>query len=440
MSDIGIGVISTAISLLLLGLGIPVGISLISGGFLGLLVLFEWNLKQALMVLGSSPYYSSASFELSVIPLFIVMGLFAMHTGSSKAAYTSAYKWFGRIPGSLGIATLIAAAAFGATCGASLAVAAIFTKVSFPEMIKRGYNKSIAAGLIVAGGCLGMLIPPSTVAVIYGILTGVSIGKLFLGGLGPGIFYTIIFSSAIGILAFFKKNIAPPIKEKISLKEKLISLKDFWSILLLAAIVLGGIYTGVFTPTEAAALGALASFILFIFLGKFSWRKLADALLDSAQTSVMIFLIIIGAAIFARMMSLSGLTSWITDTVSNSGFSPKLIFIFFLIVYIVLGMFLDSISMMCITLPVVFPLTKSFGFDPIWTATLIIISMEIGLLTPPMGLNVYVVKGAAGSSVTLEEVFRGSFFFIPLFVVGIVLFFFFPEIITWFPSKMMKLP
>ena len=440
MNDIVIGITGAAIAILFLVLGVPVGISLIVGGFLGLVAIFDWNLQQALMILGSSPYFSSASFELCVIPLFIVMGLFAMHTGSSEAAYTSAYKWFGRVPGSLGIATLFAAALFGATCGASLAVSAIFTKVSLPEMLKRGYNKSIACGIIVAGGCLGMLIPPSTVAVIYGILTGVSIGKLFLGGLGPGIFYTILFSGAISILAFFRKDIAPPIEEKIPLKEKLISLKDFWSILLLALIVVGGIYLGVFTPTEAAALGALASFIMFIIMGKFSWKKLGDALLDSAQTTVMIFVIIIGAAIFSRMMCLSGLTSWITDTVANSGFSPKVIFIFFLIVYVVLGMFLDSISMMCITLPVVYPLTKSFGFDPVWTALVIIVTMEIGLLTPPMGLNVYVVKGAAKETVTLEQIFRGSFFFIPLFILGIALFFIFPEIITWLPSKIMKLP
>ncbi|MCG7853588.1 MAG: TRAP transporter large permease [Methanosarcinaceae archaeon] len=429
------GIVGT---LLCLVLGIPVGISLIAGGFLGLLGIFNWDIFRAMSILGSSAYFSSACFELCVIPLFIIMGLFAMHTGSSEAAYRSAYKLFGRIPGSLSIATLVAAALFGATCGASLAVAAIFTKISLPEMLRRNYNKSIACGTITAGGCLGMLIPPSVVAVVYGILTGVSIGKLFLGGVGPGIFYTIVFSLSICLLATIRKDIAPPIDEHISWKEKLISLKDFWSVLLLATIVIGGIYLGVFTPTEAASLGAFAAFIMLLVMGRFSWEKLKGALLESAQTTVMIFMIIIGAAIFARMMTLSGITALITEGVANSTLPPKVIFVLFLGMYLIMGMFLDSISMMCITLPIVFPLTNSFGFDQIWTATLIIIVMEIGLQTPPMGLNVYVVKGAAGDSVTLEEVFRGALFFVPIFIIGIVLFFIFPGIISWLPQRIMQ--
>lgn len=433
-----LGIMGVFGTLFCLVLGIPVGISLMAGGFLGLLGIFNWDILRAMSVLGSSAYFSAASFELCVIPLFIVMGLFAMHTGSSEAAYKSAYKLFGRIPGSLSIATLVAAAAFGATCGASLAVAAIFTKISLPEMLKRNYNKSIACGTITAGGCLGMLIPPSVVAVVYGILTGVSIGKLFLGGVGPGIFYTIVFSLSICFLATIKKDIAPPIDEYTSWKEKLISLKDFWSVSLLAVIVIGGIYLGVFTPTEAASLGALAAFIMLLVMGRFSWEKLKGALLESAQTTVMIFIIIIGAAIFARMMTLSGITALITEGVANSSFPPKVIFILLLFVYLIMGMFLDSISMMCITLPIVFPLTQSFGFDQIWTATLIIIVMEIGLQTPPMGLNVYVVKAAAEEKVTLEEVFRGALFFVPIFVLGIVLFFIFPNIITWLPQRIMQ--
>ena len=438
MSNMVMGIMGVFGTLFCLVLGIPVGISLMAGGFLGLLGIFNWDILRAMSILGSSAYFSSASFELCVIPLFIVMGLFAMHTGSSEAAYRSAYKLFGRIPGSLSIATLVAAALFGATCGASLAVAAIFTKISLPEMLKRNYNKSIACGTITAGGCLGMLIPPSVVAVVYGILTGVSIGKLFLGGVGPGIFYTIVFSLSICLLATFRKDIAPPIDERTSWKEKLISLKDFWSVLLLAAIVIGGIYLGVFTPTEAASLGAFAAFIMLLVMGRFSWEKLKGALLESAQTTVMIFLIIIGAAIFARMMTLSGITALITEGVANSTLPPKVIFVLFLGVYLIMGMFLDSISMMCITLPIVFPLTNSFGFDQIWTATLIIIVMEIGLQTPPMGLNVYVVKGAAEDNVTLEEVFRGALFFVPIFIIGIVLFFIFPEIISWLPQRIMQ--
>lgn len=438
MNQMEYGLVGTAVSLAFLFAGVPVGLALMAGSFLGLLGIFGWNFQESLMILGSAPYYSSASFELCVIPLFVLMGLFSMYTGSSEGAYRSAYKWFGRIPGSLAVATLFATALFGSTCGASLAVCAIFTKVSLPEMVRRNYNKSIATGTITAGGCLGMLIPPSTIAVVYGILTGESIGKLFLGGVGPGIFYTLAFSVGVIGLASIRRNIAPPIEERFSWKEKLISLKDVWSIALLALIVIGGIYTGLFTPTEAAALGALCSFALFIVMGHFTWAKLGKALLDSSQTTVMIFFVLIGASVFSRMMCLSGLSSSITESIAQSGLAPKMIFALFLGMYLVMGMFLDSISMMCITLPVVYPLTVSFGFDPIWTATQILIMMEIGLLTPPMGLNVYVVNGAAEGQVTLEEVFRGALFFLPIFLLGMGLFFFVPEIITWLPSRMLK--
>jgi tripartite ATP-independent transporter DctM subunit len=438
MNQMEYGVLGTAVSLAFLMAGVPVGLALMAGSFLGLLGIFGWNFGESLMILGSAPYYSSASFELCVIPLFVVMGLFSMYTGASEAAYRSAYKWFGRIPGSLAVGTLFATAAFGSTCGASLAVCAIFTKVSLPEMVRRNYNKSIASGTITAGGCLGMLIPPSTIAVVYGILTGVSIGKLFLGGVGPGIFYTLAFSLGVILLASIRKNIAPPIEERFSWKVKIIGLKDFWSIFLLALIVIGGIYTGLFTPTEAGAIGAICAFALFIVNRQFTWGRLGKALLDSTRTTVMIFFVLIGASIFSRMMCLSGLSSSITESIAHSGLPPKMIFVLFLGMYFVMGMFLDSISMMCITLPIVYPLTESFGFDPIWTATQILIMMEIGLLTPPMGLNVYVVKGAAEGQVSLKEVFQGALFFLPIFLLGMGLFFFVPEIITWLPSRMLK--
>jgi len=430
-----IGLIGIAITLILLILKTPVGVCLGIGGFFGLMGIYGWNFGMAASQVGSAPFFTAFSFELSVIPLFILMGHFALYAGVGEEAYIAAYKLVGRVPGGLYIGTLVACALFGTSCGASLAVAAIFTKICLPEMLRYGYNKSLACGTICAGGCLGMLIPPSTLAVVYGLICEQSIGKLFIGGIGPGIMYTILFSLGTGAVCIFRPELAPRADIQVSLREKLLVIRHIWKVLLLGGIVLGGIYSGIFNPTEAGAVGALAAFIMYV-AKRFSWASLKESLLEASSVTCMIFLIFIGATIFSRMLGLSGISPLILKTVSGLEVSPIWIFSGFLLLYILMGMLLDSISMLCITMPIVLPLTMAWGFDPTWTGLMIIIAMEVGLLTPPMGLNVYVVKGAAGDVVSLEEVFKGALLFVPLFFVGMAILVVEPQIITWLPGLM----
>jgi C4-dicarboxylate transporter DctM subunit len=398
------------------------------------------GLSKAIGILATTPYSTVAVFDLSVLPLIILMGALAMHIGATEAAYRAAQKWLGRFPGGLAIATVFASAAFGAACGSSAATAAIFTKVSLGEMTRAGYQPRLSCGSIAAGATLGMLIPPSALGIIYGILTEQSIAKIFLGGIGPGILLAIIFSIGIYILVSHEPALAPRFELDVSWKERMLSLLGLWGVAVLASIVLGGIYVGVFTATEAAAVGCFAAFAMFMISKERSLKALWRALIEAGQTNAMVFLVLIGAMIFSRMLAVTGITGHFIDAVSSSTLHPKVILGILLIMYLVMGCFLDSISMMSITLPVVFPLMMSFRFDPIWLGLVIIVVIEMGLLTPPMGLNVYVVKATAGESVNLEEIFIGCFPFLIMMLAGLLLIIFIPEIITWLPNAMFSRP
>lgn len=433
------GVIGVICVLVLIALGMHIGPSLATGGFLGLLLLFG-DLGTAMGILTTTPYFTVAVFALAILPLIIVMGVLAMRFGATEAAYSAAYKWVGRLPGGLAISTIFACAAFGAACGSSAATAAIFTKVSLPEMGRVGYRPRLSCGSIAAGGTLGMLIPPSALGVIYGVLTEQSIAKIFIGGIGPGILLAIIFSIGIYILVRHNPNLAPRMELHVSWRERITSLAGLWGIALLAIVVLGGIYTGIFTATEAAAVGCFAAFLMFLISKRRSWGAIWSALLEAGRTNAMVFMILIGAMIFGRMLAVTGMTGKFIDAVTASGLPPMAILGAFLVMYLVMGCFLDSISMMCLTLPVVFPLMMSFGFDPIWFGLVVIVAIEMGLLTPPMGLNVYVIKAAAGKDISLEEIFVGCIPFFFMMLIGLILLIFIPQIILWLPTTMFPTP
>lgn len=435
IDPISAGTFGTMCVLVLIALGTHIGPSLAAGGFLGLVLLFG-DLSTAMGILSTTPYSTVAVFDLAVLPLIILMGVLTMHVGVTDGAYDAAYKWLGRLPGGLAIATVFACAAFGAACGSSAATAAIFTKVSLPEMRKAGYHTKLSCGSVAAGGTLGMLIPPSALGIIYGILTEQSIAKIFLGGVGPGILLAILFSLGIYIMVLRTPSLAPRMKMNFQWREKMASLAGLWGVALLALLILGGIYTGVFTATEAAAVGCFAAFVMFALSKQRSWNALWSALLEAGRTNAMVFMVLIGAMIFSRMLAITGITNKFIDAVSSSGLHPMVILWSFMVMYLVMGCFLDSISMMSITLPVIFPMMSSFGVDPIWFGLVVIVVIEMGLLTPPMGLNVYVVKATAGESVRLEDVFAGCLPFLFIMLVGLFLIVFIPGIITWLPNTM----
>jgi len=437
MTPIESGLVGVVITLILLLSSIPVGISLGTGGFLGFVIMFGGDFGLALEILSSTPYHSVASFEYTVIPLFILMGILALQSGMGEEIYSTTRVWFGHLRGGLGLATIIGCAAFGACTGSSAVSCALFTKLSFPQMVRYRYQKSFALGTISSGALLGMLIPPSGLAIIYGILTESSIGKLLIGGIGPGLLFTVIWSIGILVRARLNPDLAPASPDWYSIKEKMVSLKGIWGPTFLAIVILGGIYSGVFTPTEAAATAAFAAFVMILVRRKLTREGLRDALLETGSTSCMIFLIFMGAVIFSRMLSVSGISNEILEVVTSSSLSPGVILFLILVVFLVLGCFLDSISMMGLTMPILDPVFEQMGWDPIWIGLVVISVIEMGLITPPLGLSCYVVKATAGNDCTLEEVFRGSLFFLFLMVPGVILLILFPQIITWLPNKML---
>jgi tripartite ATP-independent transporter DctM subunit len=425
------------IAVVFLILSVPVGISLGTGGFLGFILIYKGNVTLALGQLINTPYFSIAHFDYTVIPLFILMGVLALQSGMGEEIYDTTVKWFGRLRGGLAMATIMGDAAFGACTGSSAVSAALFTKISLPQMLRYNYQKSFAAGTVAGGALLGMLIPPSGLAVIYGILTETSIGKLLIGGIGPGLLFTAIWCVAIYVRARINPSLAPAADMRFTMREKLVTLKGMWGPALIGIVILGGIYSGVFTATEAAAVAAFVCFLVLTVRGKLTGQNLKAALLETGSTSCMIFMIFVGAIIFSRMLSISGISGKVAADITGSGLSPTVILLLLLAMYLVLGCFLDSISMMTLTMPLLDPIFEGLGWDPVWIGLVVICVIEMGLITPPVGLSCYVVKATAGDQVTLEEVFGGSFFFLVLMVPGMILLILFPEIITFLPNMML---
>ena len=424
----------------LMSLGIHVGLALGVTGFLGMIVM-TGRFELALGLLTTTPYSTSAVYAFAILPLFILMGLFAMHAGLSIRAFDAAYKWVGRLPGGMAIATTWANAMFAACTGSSVVACAVFTRISLPEMTKRNYDKSFACGTIAAAGMLGMLIPPSALMIIYVILTEQSIGLLLIAGIGPGILLTTIFTAGIVIFAIRNPEKAPKAEFSTELMEKVKASAGVSGIVVLVLGIIYGMYSGIFTPTEAGAAGALGSLIMALAFRGLNWQRFTAAMREAAQTTALIFFILIGAMIFARFLILTGLPGEFVDTVNASGLPVMLIVILFLIMYVFLGMFQDSISMMSITLPIVHPIIVGLGIDPIYFAMLVIMAIEIGLITPPVGLNVYTVRSVAvqmpeGANITLEDIFRGILPFFFLAVIALVILVAAPPISTYLPSKM----
>jgi len=430
---LAIASIFVLVLLLLAGLHVAVSLGLV--GVVGFAMLTDWT--AGLGLLRTTPYKVVANFTFFAIPVFILMGQFANYGGLSADIYSVVHKWLGRVRGGLAMATTASCATFAAACGSSVATAATFTQVALPEMLKYGYDKRLAAGAIAASGTLGALIPPSGLMIIYGIITEQSIGKLLIAGFIPGVISAIIYMGMISCWAKLRPEIAPIITERLSWGEKLGSLYKVWGIALLSAIVMGTIYTGAATPTEAGAFGAFGAFLIMIFKGSFSKTNFRDTILDTASSTTMLFTIIIGAYIFSRFLAITNVGPELADYLVSSGLSPYFVLAGFLLMYVFLGMFMDPAAMMAITLPIVFPIVVEMGFSGIWFGVLVIKTSEIGLITPPVGLNVYTVNASAHGLVRLEEVFRGITPFFAMDVLTLVILVAFPEISLWLPNQML---
>ena len=427
------GLIGFVALFVLLALRMPIGIAMMLVGAVGIAILNSTN--AALNVLGSFPYTYSAVFTLSVIPLFVMMGAFATVSGMGADLYRTAYSWVGHRRGGLASATILACAGFAALSGSSIAAAATMGKVALPEMERYRYDNRLATGTIAAGGTLGILIPPSTVLIVYALLTEQSVGRLFLAGFLPGLLLTVLFVTTVFIVAVLRPDAGPP-GEKPSLRERMSVLLNSGALLFIVLIVIGGIYLGVFTVTEAAAIGAFLTFSHALWRGKMTLRNFFDALLDTVKTTSMVFFILIGAHFFAPFLALTRIPVELAGMIGELAIPAVAILAMILVAYIILGTFMEGFAMMVLTVPIVLPIILTLGYDPIWFGIVMVIVLEMGLISPPVGLNVFVVKGVA-QHVPMGRIYAGILPFWLAMGVCLILLIIFPDIALFLPNTMM---
>ena len=387
--------------------------------------------EAALSLAGLSVYESAQNFELSVIPLFVLMGTFASSSGISGDLFEAFHNWLARTRGGLAHASIAACAAFGAVCGSSLATAATMGQVALPQMKRFGYGARLATGSIAAGGTVGILIPPSVIMLIYGILTETSIGDLFLAGIVPGLLLTLLFMLTVAAVVRVSPSAAPAAGAAPARRNA--GFGKVWSILALFGVVIGGIYAGVFTPTEAAGIGAVGALVIGLAMRRLDLRRIAECLIDTVQTTAMIFLILIGAILFSGFLSLSGTPALLGGWITGFELSPMATIVLIIGVYILLGAFLDTMAMIILSIPVFFPIVAALGFDAVWFGVVVVMVVELALITPPMGINVFVIRGLV-EDLPLGEVFVGVMPFCAALVVLIALIVAFPGIATFLPE------
>ncbi len=434
--DLMAGIVGIVVLLILMVLRCPIAFALVLVGTGGLV--YYMGLVPAITYVPAQLFKYLAKFTFIAVPLFLLMGYFTFHAGLTGGAYRVARNWVGHLPGGLGIATVLANAAFGAAAGSSLASCAAFSKIAVPEMARSGYSMRLATGIVASAGGLAILIPPSIIMIIYGILTETSPGKLFIAGIFPGLVYVAVIGCAIIPLVRFsatwklqaKVPPPPPLKQRLSESRKM------WGILVLALLVIGGIYTGLVDPTEAAGLGAFGAMLLALVLGKLNRVAFKDSVSSTLQASSMIFLLLAGASVFSTFLTLSGVMERVTTAIIKLDVPLAALLGLLAILYVILGMFLDSISMMVLTLPFVTPIMLDKGIDFIWFGVFITVLVEVGAITPPVGLNIYVMKGVLRDEISLEELFIGAAVFVPLILIVLAILIFFPELATWLPEKM----
>lgn len=416
--------------LLLLGASMPVGFVMAVVGLVGfgLMVSPEASLSMATMDL----YDTFSSYSLTTIPLFVLMGQIAFHSGISRGLFTAAYHWLGRLPGGLAMSTVGACTAFGAICGSGPATAATIASVALPEMRRYKYGMDLATGCVAAGGGLGMLIPPSIVFIVYAILTELSIGKLFVAGIVPGLMISAMFCGAIYILCKLNPKLGPG-GPKFTLREKVASLKGVWETTTLFVLVMGGMFLGFYTPTEAAAIGAAGAALIAWMKGELTFGKLVRCFNETIRTSCMVLTIVGGAVIFGKFLAVTRVPSTVAAWLSSLPLPAWGIVALILLFYLVGGCFLDALALDILTIPIFYPVIKELGYDLIWFGVMIVVVTQMGVITPPVGVNVYVVGGMA-RDVPLEKVFRGSLPFLVVLVVAAAVLTAFPQIATFLPG------
>ncbi len=432
MTPLTAGILGIALLFFLFATGMPIAFVMTLVGWLGYTYLS--SIDGGMHILGITFYAGGTTYTLSVIPLFVLMGQFATHAGLSSQIYWAVERWLGHRRGGLAMATVGACAGFAAISGSSVATAATMGTVALPEMKKYRYGMSLATGTVAAGGTLGILIPPSATFVFYAILTEQSVGKLFIAGVLPGIMLALLFMLAINIRVRINPQVAPK-SEGATFKERIDALKGVWGMLALFVLVMGGIYTGVFTPTEAAGIGAFGAFVFALYRRTMTWGHFMASLRLTGQNTGMIFIIVIGAYVFGYFLAVTRIPFELAQYMSGLELSPYIILAGVVLIYTILGMFLDGWAIMVLTIPIIHPMMVDLGFDPIWFGVMVVIMLEMALITPPVGVNVFIIKGVA-QDVPMYTIFRGIWPFWIAMLVSLVILSIFPQIALFLPNTM----
>lgn len=424
-------------------LGVYVGVTLALLSFLGI----WWvtgDFEIAARLLGTTSFQAIMDYTFGVVPFFVAMGLLANVSGASSDLYTFFGLLTRRIRGGLGIATVFSNAIFAAITGVSVASAAVFSKVSLPEMLKAGYQKNFALGIVASSSILGMLIPPSVLFVLYGIISEEAIGRLFMAGILPGLVLTTIYSTGIFIMATLKPKLVMTQETESSCKtqEKIGTVRvskailNCSGILLLIIVTLGGIWGGYFTPTEAGAVGAFGALVLGLVKRRINPSGFWKVLLETGITTAGIFFLLCAAQMYSRMLAIGGLVQWLSELVMALNVSPIIVILLFLLIFMVMGCFIDSCSIMLLTLPIMLPVVAKLGYDLIWFGVVSVMTIEIGLITPPFGMVVFSMKTSLGEEASIDDIFRGSYPFLFMLAIAIAIIILFPSLSTWLPRLM----
>ncbi|MGH1331804.1 MAG: TRAP transporter large permease [Paracoccaceae bacterium] len=432
MTDVQIGYAGVALLLALIAFRTPIGLALISVSFGGIWVLV--GERAAFGALGVFPYAFSATWHLSSIPMFVLMGFFCFHAGLTKGLFGAARLWLSALPGGLAIAGVLGCAGFAAVTGSSVACAAAMGRIAVPEMLHHRYDPGLATGSIAAAGTIGALIPPSILFILFGIIAKVPVGQLFLGGLAVGLLTAAAYSAVIMLRVLRNPELAPKLEEEISWKMRFVALAGVWPVMVLIAGAFGGLFAGVFTPTEAGGIGASLSLGIAAIKRSISLRGIWTSLMETLTISASIFIIAIGASMLTRFFAYSGAGDEIAQMVQSMGVSPLFLILAVALLYILLGMFLEPIGAMLLTLPILLPLVETADINLLWFGVLVAKLLEIGMITPPIGLNVFVLKGVMGEQIAIGTIFRGVMWFIFADILILALMVAFPSFVLFLPG------
>ena len=437
MDALSIGLLSLAAIMVLIALRLPIGVALGGVTMFGFAYLTNWNV--ALGVIRETPFVFSANWDLTAIPMFLLMGAITNNSGISSSLFRAARLWFAALPGGLAVATNFACAGFAAACGSSIAAAAAMARLATPEMVRAGYDKGLATGVVASAGTLAALIPPSILFVLYGIFAEVSIVELLIAGVFPGLLTAGIYAAMIMIRCVINPDLAPKISDDELAemkKERWTALKDVWPLLVLILGIIGGRYGGVVTPTEGGAAGASLALVIGILQKRMNLELFIESLRDAIGTTAQIFFVGMGAVMYTKFLALAGVSTMMVEMIGAWAGDPILLVIAASIIYVILGMFLDPLGIMLITIPVLVPMFVALDLNLVWFGVIVVKYVEIGLLTPPVGFNVYVVKNVVGDSIALHDIFKGCFWFLGCEVIIMTLLIAFPEISLWLPATM----